>query len=30
VVLVDRVGSEDPEKRADQNRLEKLRTPAKT
>jgi hypothetical protein len=30
VVLVDRVSSEDPEKRAYQNRLEKLRTPAKT
>jgi SAM-dependent methyltransferase len=30
VVLVDRVSAEDPEKRAYQNRLEKLRTPAKT
>jgi ubiquinone/menaquinone biosynthesis C-methylase UbiE len=30
VVLIDRVSSEDPEKRAYQNRLEKLRTPSKT
>jgi ubiquinone/menaquinone biosynthesis C-methylase UbiE len=30
VVLIDRISSEDPEKRAYQNRLEKLRTPAKT
>jgi ubiquinone/menaquinone biosynthesis C-methylase UbiE len=30
LVLVDRVSSEDPEKRAFQNRLEKLRTPSKT
>ena len=30
LVLIDRVSSEDPEKRAYQNRLEKLRTPSKT
>jgi ubiquinone/menaquinone biosynthesis C-methylase UbiE len=30
VVLIDRVSPEDPEKRAYQNRLEKLRTPSKT
>jgi ubiquinone/menaquinone biosynthesis C-methylase UbiE len=30
LVLVDRVSPEDPEKRAYQNRLEKLRTPSKT
>jgi ubiquinone/menaquinone biosynthesis C-methylase UbiE len=30
VVLVDRVSAEDPVKRAYQNRVEKLRTPAKT
>jgi ubiquinone/menaquinone biosynthesis C-methylase UbiE len=30
VVLIDRVSAEDPEKRAYQNRLEKLRTPSKT
>jgi SAM-dependent methyltransferase len=30
VVLIDRVSPEDPEKRAYQNRLEKLRTPNKT
>ena len=30
VVLVDRVSPEDPEPRAYQNRLEKLRTPSKT
>jgi len=29
VVLIDRVSPEDPEKRAYQNRLEKLRTPSK-
>jgi ubiquinone/menaquinone biosynthesis C-methylase UbiE len=30
VVLIDRVSPEDPEQRAYQNRLEKLRTPSKT
>ena len=30
LVLVDRISPEDPEKRAYQNRLEKLRTPSKT
>jgi ubiquinone/menaquinone biosynthesis C-methylase UbiE len=30
VVLIDRLSSEDPEQRAYQNRLEKLRTPSKT
>jgi ubiquinone/menaquinone biosynthesis C-methylase UbiE len=30
VVLIDRVSPEDPERRAYQNRLEKLRTPGKT
>ena len=30
VVLIDRVSAEDPEQRAYQNRLEKLRTPSKT
>jgi ubiquinone/menaquinone biosynthesis C-methylase UbiE len=30
VMLIDRVSPEDPEKRAYQNRLEKLRTPSKT
>jgi SAM-dependent methyltransferase len=30
VVLIDRVSPEDPEQRAHQNRLEKLRTPNKT
>jgi ubiquinone/menaquinone biosynthesis C-methylase UbiE len=30
VVLIDRVSPEDPQKRAYQNRLEKLRTPSKT
>jgi SAM-dependent methyltransferase len=30
VVLIDRVSPEDPEPRAYQNRLEKLRTPSKT
>jgi ubiquinone/menaquinone biosynthesis C-methylase UbiE len=30
VVLIDRVSPEDPEQRAYQNRLEKLRTPNKT
>src|SRR5512132_1035543 len=30
VVLIDRVSPEDPDRRAYQNRLEKLRTPSKT